>query len=215
MSCFTEVKERLTMDEVVRHYGFTPSRSGFVPCPFHHGDRSPSLKVYPGNRGWYCFGCHRGGSVIDFPALLFGLSTLDAAKKLNDDFRLGVDLERKELTPAERLKAAQEAQRRQEEQDSFDSFLEWRNDAINRLNECLRLANLIQTYMTPQSMGEMSELLVYVIQKEPLIEWWSDVLSGDDVAAIMEIWRDRRVVNSVCARILGASCHSSQNTMTA
>lgn len=29
-------------------------------CP--HGEKSSSLAVYPPGCGWYCFGCHRGGS---------------------------------------------------------------------------------------------------------------------------------------------------------
>lgn len=34
-------------------------------CPFHN-DEVSSLVVYPGDRGWYCFGCGRGGGVIQF-----------------------------------------------------------------------------------------------------------------------------------------------------
>jgi hypothetical protein len=31
-------------------------------CPLPgHDDGSPSFTVYPGDRGWYCFGCGRGG----------------------------------------------------------------------------------------------------------------------------------------------------------
>jgi DNA primase len=34
------------------------------------------LHVYPeAGRGWYCFGCGRGGSVYDFAALLWGRKT--------------------------------------------------------------------------------------------------------------------------------------------
>jgi hypothetical protein len=45
-------------------------RSGKVRCPFHE-DRTPSLHVYDDpERGWYCFGCGRGGSIYDLAALL-------------------------------------------------------------------------------------------------------------------------------------------------
>lgn len=56
--------------------GLTPGRSGKVSCPFHGEDRTPSLHVYsdPAD-GWYCFGCQRGGSIYDFGAEVFGLST--------------------------------------------------------------------------------------------------------------------------------------------
>jgi len=37
-----------------------------------HTDRTPSLHVYPEpGRGWYCYGCDRGGSVYDLAALLW------------------------------------------------------------------------------------------------------------------------------------------------
>ena len=51
--------------------GIRVGRSGKVRCPFHE-DRTPSLHVYddPG-RGWYCFGCGRGGSIYDLASLLW------------------------------------------------------------------------------------------------------------------------------------------------
>jgi hypothetical protein len=50
-------------------------RSGKVRCPFHE-DRTPSLHVYddPG-RGWYCFGCGRGGSIYDLASMLWHRDT--------------------------------------------------------------------------------------------------------------------------------------------
>lgn len=47
-------------------------RGGKLRCPFHD-DHSPSLHVFEEpERGWFCFGCGRGGSVYDFAALLWG-----------------------------------------------------------------------------------------------------------------------------------------------
>jgi DNA primase len=55
--------------------GLRVGRSGKLHCLFHD-DRSPSLHVYPEpDRGWYCFGCGRGGSVFDLAALLWGRET--------------------------------------------------------------------------------------------------------------------------------------------
>jgi hypothetical protein len=42
--------------------------AGKCPLPDHQDD-SPSLWVYPETRSWYCFGCNRGGDVIDFAKL--------------------------------------------------------------------------------------------------------------------------------------------------
>lgn len=60
---------------VERLTGATVGRDGKVRCPFHE-DRRPSLHVYEDpQRGWYCFGCGRGGSIYDFAALLLGRGT--------------------------------------------------------------------------------------------------------------------------------------------
>ena len=51
--------------------GARVGRSGNVCCPFHE-DRSPSLHVYDDpSRGWYCFGCGRGGSIYDLASLVW------------------------------------------------------------------------------------------------------------------------------------------------
>lgn len=48
-------------------------RDGKVACPFHE-DRTPSLHVYDeAEHGWHCYGCGRGGTIIDFGAALYGL----------------------------------------------------------------------------------------------------------------------------------------------
>lgn len=55
--------------------GQRPGRNRKVRCLFHD-DRSPSLHVYrEPERGWYCFGCGRGGSIYDLAALLSGRAT--------------------------------------------------------------------------------------------------------------------------------------------
>jgi len=38
-------------------------------CPFH-SDKHPSFIVYPNTQSWYCFGCCKGGDVIDFTILI-------------------------------------------------------------------------------------------------------------------------------------------------
>lgn len=89
MDVFRAIKEAVPMREAVVQYGFEPDRAGRIRCPFHD-DQNPSLRLYDGNGGWWCFVCNEGGSVIDFTAKLFGLSFLQAAKKLDHDFNLGL-----------------------------------------------------------------------------------------------------------------------------
>jgi hypothetical protein len=52
--------------------GLEPNSRGDVVCPLHD-DRKPSLHIYPGDRGWYCFGCQRGWTIIDLASALWGI----------------------------------------------------------------------------------------------------------------------------------------------
>lgn len=85
-----DLKNALTMSEVAERYGMAPNRAGFAHCPFHAGDRDASLKIYPGGRGWHCFGCGEGGDIISFVQKLFNLDFMGALHKLNDDFGLNL-----------------------------------------------------------------------------------------------------------------------------
>lgn len=102
------------MRQVAGRYGYEPNRSGFLRCPFHSGDHTASLKIYPDDRGWYCFGCHRGGGVIEFVRELYGLSYRQAIEKLNADFSLGIRMGQK-TSWMERRKLEAEAERKRKE----------------------------------------------------------------------------------------------------
>ena len=110
-----EIKRALPAREVLEHYGFHPSRTGFLQCPFHQGDKHGSLKVYDGERGWHCFGCGRGGSVIDFVMELFGIGFREACLRLNEEFHLGLsDRKPSRAEVSALLRARQEAEARRE-----------------------------------------------------------------------------------------------------
>lgn len=86
-NCFEEIRSRLDIRTVVEHYGIEIKRNNTCLCPFHN-DRHPSAYVYP--NAFHCFTCNLHYDVLGFVMALFGLSALDAAKKLNDDFNLGI-----------------------------------------------------------------------------------------------------------------------------
>jgi hypothetical protein len=54
-----------------------PDTGGMVSCPLpDHDDPEPSCQVFAQpERGWYCYGCQRGGSIYDFAAPLLGRQT--------------------------------------------------------------------------------------------------------------------------------------------
>lgn len=88
---FDAVRERVTAEDAARTYGLlTSSWQTKAVCPWHE-DHDPSLSFWRKTGRCLCFVCHQGGSAIDLTAKLFQLSPLDAVRKLNADFKLGID----------------------------------------------------------------------------------------------------------------------------
>ncbi len=61
-----EIKSRLSMQEVLRHYGLKPDRNRMLNCPFHE-DKKPSMQFYEDTNTVYCFSanCELQGKGID------------------------------------------------------------------------------------------------------------------------------------------------------
>ena len=59
-----EIKNHYSMRDVVEQYGFHPNRAGFIPCPFHTGDHTASMKIYKDS--YNCFGCGANGDIFSF-----------------------------------------------------------------------------------------------------------------------------------------------------
>lgn len=78
-----ELEERSRIEEIAGNYVRLrrAGRNLVGLCPFH-SEKTPSFNVYPGNNSYYCFGCHKGGGVINFVMDAERLDFLDAVKWL-------------------------------------------------------------------------------------------------------------------------------------
>ena len=141
MNYANEIKSRLKMPEVLRHYGFDIKR-GRIPCPIHHGDgRNCGVK----DEYIHCFVCGATVDVVGFEMQYFNLDFPKAISKLNDDFRLGLPIGNKidRRTQLEMNKAAFERKRKIEEEkkrieqienDYWTAFDEWKRLDDNKRN---------------------------------------------------------------------------------
>lgn len=61
-----EIKEKLSLADVLNHYGFKADRHGKMNCPFHE-DKTPSFQVYHKTHTCYCFSsnCPTNGKSMD------------------------------------------------------------------------------------------------------------------------------------------------------
>lgn len=58
-----EIKQSVSMAEVVEGYGIKINRNGFCCCPFHK-EKTASMKIYKSS--YNCFGCGANGDVFSF-----------------------------------------------------------------------------------------------------------------------------------------------------
>ncbi|QHS58043.1 CHC2 zinc finger domain-containing protein [Chitinophaga agri] len=83
-----EIKQQLTLSQVLVHYGLKPDKHLRLHCPFHE-DKTPSLQVYYKTHTCYCFSsnCKTHGKsmdVIDFVMHKEGISKHEAILKCKD-----------------------------------------------------------------------------------------------------------------------------------
>ena len=79
-----EIKNTYSMRDVVERYGFQPNRKGFISCPFHSGDRSPSLKVY--EKDFHCHACGANGDIFSFVEQIENLTFKEAFQLLGGTY---------------------------------------------------------------------------------------------------------------------------------
>ncbi len=82
-SFLDELIARNPIEDVVGQY-VPLKRSGgylFGLCPFH-GEKTASFSVTPDKGIFYCYGCHKGGGVVNFMMEIEGLSYPDAVRAL-------------------------------------------------------------------------------------------------------------------------------------
>ena len=194
-SVFDEVKEKVSTMEAARYYGYEPNRAGFICCPFHN-EKTPSLKLF--DDGFKCFGCGESGSVIDFVGKLFSLDPLGAVRRIDQDFRLGLPLDR---SPTDEEQQAAQVHRHAVEAKKL--FTEWREETLLQINAAIRTANMADY----ECLTEAEALAIRY--REPLI-YWGDLLSGGSLDEQMAIFRDREGVQRLCQRILSSTPTKSQ-----
>lgn len=199
---FQQTREMVSALDVSRYYRMEFDRRGERALCIFHPDHHPSMTFKNGN--FRCWACGAHGSSIDLVAQLFGLSALDAVKKINTDFHLGLDLERRDPTPQER----EQFQQRKQISETYQAFQTWRSNMIRQLNAAYRTAHL--ALMSDATLDKLTDAEVLAIKWQPAIEYLSDCLMFGDMEQQMTVFRQRKEVENLCQKILICSQKSSQ-----
>ncbi len=126
-----KIKDAVSCRQFLEFNNITVNRQGFAVCPFH-GDKDASLKVYDNGRGWCCYGCHKGGDVINLARELYKVGFTDALIRMNSEFALGLDIaERPSKSDLFHFRVKQQQSKIQKEQEEREraalekEYLDW------------------------------------------------------------------------------------------
>ena len=157
------IKENVTMFDILKLCGFEPNRAGFICCPFHN-EKTPSMKIYKGNRGIHCFGCGESGDVISFVQKYFSLSFADAVSKINADFALGLPIGERIDKRRQTDMARQSFLRKQEQKKKEEEHEKYLAAWLDAHGELIRLERQKIDYRPKSACEELHPKFIEALQ---------------------------------------------------
>ena len=163
MNFASQIKSMLDTKDVFIKYGFEPDAKGFICCPFHH-EKTASMKIYTGDKGYYCFGCGCSGDIFDFVKNIFNINFSEAQIKLNNDFGLNLSFGEK-LDRRQQLQVAKEQFNKKQEQNAKKKQLEELENAVDSaLDDFVKCDQNKQKYKPAQFCTELHPLFIEAIK---------------------------------------------------
>ena len=188
----------MTVPEAAALYGYEPDRKGFIRCPFHGGGNEKTPSCHLKERYFKCFACQEGGDVIKFVEKLLSLSPLEAVKRLNVDFNIGLSLDRHAPTAAE-LEAAR---KRQETRDAARRFENWRTRAEWALSTA---AGVGEAALRDKAPEQWTAAECLAVKKMAYWDYLRERLYDGDESERMEILRDWPVIGADIAKAVSVN----------
>lgn len=188
---FQTIQQTVSAREAAEHYGIKVNARNMALCPFHK-ERTPSLH-FRGAR-YYCFGCGASGDATDLVRELFGMTYAEAARRISDDFNLGLDFGTP-ATPEQRKKAKQAAAERERQKALQRQYETWRTKTLDDLTTLIRVANRAD-------YNNLSGQEAAAIREKVRMEHLCDVLLHGSSEEQQELFKKRKDVEISIGRIL-------------
>lgn len=138
----SEIKNTYSMRDIVERYGFHPNRAGFISCPFHQGDRTPSLKVY--EKDYHCHACGANGDIFTFVQEIEGVSFKEAFLSLGGTYRPCSRI-------ASQMRREQIKREREEQREAERERTAWKWSRLGEVCRTLRMLDRLIPGMEPYS----------------------------------------------------------------
>jgi DNA primase (bacterial type) len=165
---FDHIRQTLNIEEVARRYGLEVNRHHKTLCLFHN-DHHESMSFK--NNRFKCFACGAGGTAIDLVAKLFDLEPLEAVKKINVDFGLGLDFKGEYRSDTAKI---QEMERQRQLKQAFDDWVDKTHSTYARLAR--HYMQNIQKHRPINEEDEFHPLYVEAVHRLETVNYILDIL---------------------------------------
>lgn len=157
------IKSSISMPKAIAHYAPNPApKHDRIPCPVHNGK---GYNMWFSEWGYHCFVCGTSGDVIHFVQHIFGMTFQEAVEKLNQDFGLGIPMNRR-LTLREQREAQQRHNAVMAEREREEAEQKARQDLYNALwDEWARLDQNRRIYAPQRAGDEIHPFFAEALQK--------------------------------------------------
>lgn len=125
MDIFKSIKQSVSIKRVMTAYG-VKFRNNSAICCFHK-EKTPSMTISESKQIFRCHGCGVGGDSIFFVSKVFGISHLEAAKKINKELLLNISFEPHNNSRFYKEKQLEEAKERIKKRTEHKEDIEFRN----------------------------------------------------------------------------------------
>ena len=163
-----EILNLLNMKDIVDKYGIETKRN-MCHCPFHK-DKHPSMKIY--EKSFYCFSCNSTRDLIEYIEKYFNLSLLEAMKKINIDFNLGLKIkgriDKKKFLELKRKHELKKQQELRNKKIINDKLIE----ASNRYRIYSNIVDNLKKETTRENWEEKVEVIAFLQEKLELLDWY-------------------------------------------
>lgn len=156
------VLENVDMYQIADHFAMHINRKGFTKCPFHN-EKTASVKIYKGRRGYYCFGCGAGGDAINFVERYLNLQFEEAVRYIASAFHILIDGDFK-MSDKDRMMLIERQSKREAKERAYFNNIK----AMSLLSEKIRWYEYLVMNIKPYG-----ELFCYLHNRIPILkgEW--------------------------------------------
>ena len=92
MNYSEEIKSKITMNDLIDRYVSIQPKRNRIPCPLHNGQ---DYNFWFNDKSFYCFVCGEKGDIFKFVEKLFNINFKSALIKVNYDFSLDLQVDKK------------------------------------------------------------------------------------------------------------------------